>query len=127
MKASVIKNIVLIISPFLVFNQNLFAGNGTSILGQNLAANVNVVTTAVPFLLIGPDARAGGMGDAGVASMPDANSIHWNPAKLAFIPDSDKMGFSVSYTPWLRQLVPDINLSYLSFYYKLPNHQTIGS
>jgi hypothetical protein len=127
MKASVIKNIVLIVTPLLAFNQNLFAGNGTTLLGQNLAANVNVVTTAVPFLLIGPDARAGGMGDAGAASMPDANSIHWNPSKLAFIPDSDKMGFSVSYAPWLRQLVPDINLSYLSFYYKLPNHQAIAA
>ena len=94
---------------------------------QSLANNTNVVTTAVPFLLIGPDARAGGMGDAGAASTPDANSTHWNPSKLAFIPDSDKMGIAVSYAPWLRQLVPDINLSYLSFYYKLPNLQTIGA
>jgi len=83
----------------------------SQILGQ-----VNTVTTAVPFLMISPDSRAGGMGDAGVASAPDANSIHWNPAKLAFL--DKKMGLSISYTPWLRALVPDINLAYISFYYK---------
>jgi len=118
---------VYLVSFFSISFSSLYAGNGSNVLGQNLAKNVNVVTTAVPFLLISPDARAGGMGDAGVASGPDANSIHWNPSKLAFISDEDKMGFSVSYTPWLRQLVPDINLAYLSFYYKLPQHQTIAA
>ncbi len=127
MKLSLIQKITVLIAPALVFSQSLFAGNGSTILGQSLAKNVNVVTTAVPFLLISPDARSGGMGDAGVASMPDANSMHWNPAKYAFIPDSLKMGFAVSYAPWLRQLVPDINLSYLSFYYKLQNHQTVAA
>jgi hypothetical protein len=83
---------------------------------SQLLGQVNTVTTAVPFLMISPDSRAGGMGDAGVASSPDANSIHWNPAKLAFLDKS--MGLSISYTPWLRALVPDINLAYLSFYYK---------
>jgi Type IX secretion system protein PorV len=100
-----------------------FAQN-SNVLGQNLANNVNVVTTAVPFLLISPDARAGGMGDAGVASTPDANSIAWNPAKLGFI--DNEMGFSVSYTPWLRQLVPDINLGYISFYKKIKPNQVFG-
>lgn len=104
---------------------SLIAQNGSSnILGQNLANNVNVVTTAVPFLLISPDARAGGMGDAGVASAPDANSIAFNPAKLGFI--NDDMGFSISYTPWLRQLVPDINLGYLSFYKKMSKIGVLG-
>ncbi len=101
----------------------LFA-QSSNILGQNLANNVNVVTTAVPFLLISPDARAGGMGDAGVASDPDANSIAWNPAKLGFI--QNDMGFSISYTPWLRQLVPDINLGYLSFYKKIKSNGVLG-
>ena len=96
----------------------------SNVLGQNLANNVNVVTTAVPFLLISPDSRAGGMGDAGVASSPDANSIHWNPAKLGFI--QDEMGFSISYTPWLRQLVPDINLGYVSFYKRINPNQVFG-
>jgi hypothetical protein len=104
-----------------------FAQNNSTqanLLGQNLAKNVNVVTTAVPFLVITPDARGGGMGDAGVATSPDANSMAYNIAKLGFI-DND-MGFDVSYTPWLRQLVPDINLGYLSFYKKLDQHQVIS-
>lgn len=92
---------------------------------SNLLGQLNTITTAVPFLIISPDARAGGMGDAGVASAPDANSIHWNPAKLAFV--DKKLGFAVSYTPWLRKLVPDINLAYVSFYDKLKNDQTIGA
>ena len=86
---------------------------------------LNTITTAVPFLLIAPDSRGGGMGDAGVASSPDANSIHWNPAKLAFI--NHDIGFSMSVTPWLRQLVPDINLYYLSGYKKVNDQQTFGA
>ncbi len=108
----------------LICNLQNALGQTTSILGLNLANNVNVVNTAAPFLLIGPDARAGGIGDAGAASSPDANSIHWNPAKLAFIKDT--LGFSASYTPWLRQVAPDINLAYLSWFYKLKHNQTIG-
>src|SRR5437868_4270228 len=85
--------------------------NRDSLLGQ-----INTITTAVPFLLIAPDARAGGMGDYGVATSPDPSSIHWNPAKLAFV--DKKMGFSVSYTPWLRALVNDIYLAHISGYLK---------
>lgn len=78
---------------------------------------VNTVTTAVPFLLISPDARAGGMGDLGVASSPDANSQFWNPSKYAF---SEKdFGLSMNYTPWLRQLVPDMSLASLAGYKKI--------
>ncbi len=95
-------------SPAIVAQHNLTT---SQLLGQ-----VNTITTAVPFLMISPDSRAGGMGDAGCASSPDANSIHWNPAKLAFL--DKKMGLSISYTPWLRALVPDINLAYISFYVK---------
>lgn len=80
---------------------------------QNLSGkNINTITTAVPFLLISPDSRSGAMGDVGVAIKPDANSTYWNPAKLAFIDDSKDMGFSMSYSPWLRALVNDINLAY---------------
>ncbi len=78
---------------------------------------INTVTTAVPFLLITPDSRGGALGDCGVASSADANSMHWNPAKYVFA-DRD-FGLSMSYTPWLRQLVPDISLSYLAGYKKL--------
>jgi len=92
---------------------------------SNLLGQLNTITTAVPFLIISPDARAGGMGDAGVASSADVNSIHWNPSKLAFV--ENKLGVSISYTPWLRKLVPDINLAYVSFYNKLKGDQTIGA
>ncbi len=78
---------------------------------------INTVTTAVPFLLITPDSRGGALGDCGVASSPDANSMHWNPAKYVMA-DKD-FGLSMSYTPWLRQLVPDISLSYLAGYKKI--------
>ncbi len=84
----------------------------------------NVINTAIPFLLIGPDARSGGMGEVGVALAPDINSTHWNPAKLAFL--KEEKGFSLSYSPWLKELVPDINLGYLAGYYKLDERNTIG-
>lgn len=92
----------------------------TQLLGQ-----INTITTAVPFLMITPDSRAGGMGETGVASLPDANSIHWNGAKLAFA--QKKMGMGVSYTPWLRALVPDINLAYVSFYSRPTKNQAFGA
>jgi hypothetical protein len=84
----------------------------------------NTITTAVPFLMITPDARAGGMGDVGVATPGDMNAIHWNASKLAFLEKNG--GVSVSYTPWLRQLVPDVSLSYLSVYGKINERSTIG-
>ena len=90
-------------------------------LGQN---DLNTITTAVPFLLIAPDSRSGAMGDVGVATSPDSYSLHWNPAKLAF--SEDDMGMSVSYVPWLRALVPDINLSYIGAFNKLTNNEAIG-
>jgi len=91
----------------------------------NLLGQINTITTAVPFVMISPDARAGGMGDLGVASSPDVNSIHWNPSKLAFA--EKKMGFAVSYTPWLRQLVNDMFIAYLSGYSTLKGGQAIGT
>jgi len=92
---------------------------------DSLLGQIRTITTAVPFLQIAPDSRAGGMGDYGVATSPDANSIHWNPAKLAF---ADKnYGFAISYTPWLRALVNDINLAYISGYTKLPGEQAIAA
>ena len=84
----------------------------------------NTIQTAVPFLLVAPDARSGAMGDAGAAISPDANSVHWNPAKMAFV--DNPVGVSLSYTPWLRKLVPDIDLAYLSAYKRLDARNTIG-
>lgn len=90
--------------------------------GQQCGDQLNTITTAVPFLLISPDSRAGGMGDAGVALSPDANSIHWNPAKLAFAEHDAE--FTTSYSPWLRNLVPDMSLAYLSGYKRLANKRS---
>ena len=95
--------------------------SGIDEIGRN---NLNTITTAVPFLLISPDSRAGGMGDVGVATSADANSMHWNPAKYSFI--DEEVGFAVSYVPWLRELVPDINLSYISGYKKLNKNDVIA-
>ncbi|MBT6007021.1 MAG: type IX secretion system outer membrane channel protein PorV, partial [Prolixibacteraceae bacterium] len=86
---------------------------------------IYTITTAVPFLSITPDSRAGGMGDVGVGTSPDVSSQHWNPAKYAFI-ESD-MGVGLSYSPWLRALVNDINLAYIAGYKKLDEVQTISS
>ncbi len=85
----------------------------------------NAVTTAVPFLTIAPDARAGAMSGAGVATTPDANSMAYNPAKYAFI--ESKGGFSTAYSPWLRGLVNDINLAYGAGYYRLDDKQTLAA
>lgn len=83
---------------------------------NNSNGSVNTVTTAVPFLRISPDARSGAMGDVGIAISPDANAQYWNVSKLPFA--KKKYGVSATYTPWLRQLVPDIFLGYLSGYAK---------
>ncbi len=108
------------LAGFLIFP--LWAGAQEYIYtGQEL----NTITTAVPFLLIAPDARSGGMGDAGVTSTPDASSMHFNPAKYAFI--EKDMGFAISYSPWLRALVSDINLAYLAGYKRIDDKQTIGA
>tara|TARA_B100000768_G_C11281773_1_gene379036 strand:- start:3598 stop:4905 length:1308 start_codon:yes stop_codon:yes gene_type:complete len=86
---------------------------------------LNTITTAVPFLMIGPDSRSGALGDAGVALSPDANSLHWNPAKMAF--SENEVEFSLSYAPWLRALVDDMNLAYLSGVKRLNKRQAWGA
>ncbi|MCU0457859.1 MAG: type IX secretion system outer membrane channel protein PorV [Bacteroidales bacterium] len=85
----------------------------------------NVIQTVVPFLTIAPDSRSGALGDAGVATSPDLYSMHWNPAKYAFIDGNG--GFGMSYSPWLRALVPDINLAYLTGYYRLDSRQVLAA
>ena len=82
----------------------------------NLNGQVNTITTAVPFLRISPDARAGAMGDVGVATSADANAQYWNVAKIPFT--EKKYGVSLTYTPWLKDLVPDIWLGYVSGFAK---------
>ncbi len=86
---------------------------------------INAITTAVPFLLITPDSKHGAMGDAGVASDPDANSMHWNAGSMAFM--EKDFGVCMTITPWLRNLVPDINLYYLSGVWKVKKTQAFGA
>lgn len=85
---------------------------------------LNTITTAVPFLMITPDSHAGGMGDAGVATNTDGASIHWNPAKLGFA--TNDLEINVNYTPWLKALVNDISLAYLSGYKKIDKNSAMG-
>ncbi|HET8859887.1 type IX secretion system outer membrane channel protein PorV [Marivirga sp.] len=85
----------------------------------------NVITTAMPFLVISPDSRSAGMGDVGVALSADANAMQWNAARLAFV--ENEIGAAVSYSPWLSNLgVTDMSISYLSGYYRLDKEQVIG-
>lgn len=87
---------------------------------------INVVTTAVPFLRISPDARAGGMGDVGIATHADANSPFWNLAKTTFAPSNFSVG--LTYTPWLKDLgLNDVYLLSLAGYYKLDELQAFAA
>lgn len=85
----------------------------------------NYISTGMPLQLIAPDAIAAGMGDAGVASTPDAYSTHWNNAKFAFV--ENQAGISTTYTPWLRKLGPDMNFLYLGGYRRINNRSTFGA
>ena len=103
---------------------SVLAGN-TILFSQKSSGELNAIQTVVPFLTIAPDSRAGAMGDAGVATSPDIYSMHWNPAKFAFI--DGKGGIGVSYSPWLRNLVPDINIAYLAGYKRLDTKQVLAA
>lgn len=120
------KNLTICTAIFLiVFNLKGFSqGSTTTISTAELNGQMNVVQSAVPFLTIAPDSRSGAMGDNGVATSPDINSMHWNPAKYAFI--ENQGGFSLSYTPWLRNLVGDIDLATLAGYYKIDKQSSIA-
>ena len=103
---------------FALIALTLLTGVSTSdVWAQNLnGSSSNFVTTAVPFLRISPDARAGAMGDAAIAVSPDPNSQYWDVAKIPFT--EKNYGISMTYTPWLKDLVPDIFLAYLAGYAK---------
>ncbi|WP_046244206.1 type IX secretion system outer membrane channel protein PorV [Hymenobacter terrenus] len=83
------------------------------------------ITTAVPILTLSPDARASALGEAGVATSPDANSAYFNPGKLGFVPY--KYSASVSYSPWLRNVTDDMSLSFLSGYGKIGERSAFGA
>lgn len=86
---------------------------------------INPITTAVPFLGISPDAGAGGMGDLGVATRPDYASMHWNLAKAPFQERATSIG--ISYSPWLRALIPDVNLAYVGFNQKIKDFGAVSA
>lgn len=85
---------------------------------------INVVTTAVPFLRISPDARSAGMGEVALATTPDANSSFWNLAKIPY--NESKGGISLSYTPWLKDILSDVYLAAAAGYYKFDDQQAIS-
>ncbi len=85
---------------------------------------VNIVTTAVPFLRISPDARAGGMGDVGIATSADANALFWNMAKIPFA--EAKTGLSINYNPWLRDISKNTYLGSVSGYTKIDDDQALA-
>lgn len=107
---------------FLALNSFAQPTGGDGATNQDL--QLNTITTAVPFMAITPDSRAGGMGDAGTALSGDANSIYWNTSMLNFAKQRSEL--ALSYTPWLRQLTNDIHLSYLSGYYKVNDRHAIA-
>lgn len=116
---SFFKIIILTLIPGFTLAQ------GSQVRINELGGQSNPITVAVPFIGFAPDSRGAAMGDAGVATSPDAYSVHWNNAKLAFI-DYD-MGFSFSYSPWLGNIVDDMSLNYLTFYKKINRDQTFGA
>ncbi len=115
---------------FLVFTMSAVVTPLTAQLGE-LSSNspyfneLRTISTAVPIISISPDSRSGAMGDVGVATSPDAASLFWNPAKLAFLEDGTR-SLSLSYTPWLNKLVNDINLAYVSYVFKMGDNQGMG-
>ena len=94
-------------------------------LAQDAKTQFNPVYTGVTSLSIAPDARAGALGDVGVATEPDANSQYWNPAKYPF--NIARAGVSMSYTPWLRQLVSDIDLVNLAGFYRIGDYSALSA
>ncbi len=124
---------ILFISVALLFGAYTFAQNNGGLTNGDGSRDVNllgdfdsprIITTAVPFLGINTDSRGGGMGDVGAATSPTANAVYWNPSKLAFI-DKD-YGVSLSYVPWLRNLVQDMSLSTINGYYKISKLETVA-
>lgn len=113
----IMKKIVLLFAIFL--------GAGVSLLAQDERIGMfNPVLTGVTSLSIAPDSRAGAMGDVGVATDADVNSQYWNPAKYPFT--ISPAGVSLAYTPWLRQIVSDIDLANLVGYYRIGDYQAIS-
>jgi|TARA_R110000737_G_scaffold352335_1_gene397911 hypothetical protein len=106
----------------LFFLPLLAIAQGSGVKDEQL--QLNTITTAMPFMSITPDSRAGGMGDAGTALSPSSLSTYWNTSNLIFAKEKNEIG--ISYVPWLRQLTNDIHLSYLSGYHKISDRHVVG-
>ena len=122
------KRILGTVGTGVILSSQAFAQTGSTpkaLTTQELSGRVNTITTAVPFLMICPDSKQGGMGEVGAATPADGNSIHWNVAKMVFA--EKKGGAAISVTPWLKQLVPDIYLYYVAGYGKISKTQSIGA
>lgn len=109
------KTLFIILSMLLV---------SVSLLAQDKHNMFNPVRTSVTSQTIAPDARAGGLGDVGAATDPDVNSQYWNPAKYPFT--ISRAGVALNFTPWLRQIVNDIDLGYLAGYYRIGDYSAVS-
>lgn len=109
---------------YRLFLPLLLLGLSLSARAQDKQNMFNPVNTSVTSQTFAPDARAAGMGDVGVATDPDVNSQYWNPAKYPFT--ISRAGVALNYTPWLRQLVNDMDLAYLSGYYRIGEHSAVS-
>ncbi|MFM7565151.1 MAG: type IX secretion system outer membrane channel protein PorV [Flavobacteriales bacterium] len=110
--------ILFISTLFVIFPRPFFTQ------AESNDLQLNTITTALPFMAITPDSRAGGMGDAGTALSPSSTSVYWNTAGLSFAEKNSEI--SLSYTPWLRQLTNDMHLSYLSGYLRVNKKHALG-
>jgi hypothetical protein len=111
----------LVLSAAVLF---LILRAGGSLQAQE-KSTINITTTAVPFLRISPDARSGGIGDAGIALNPDANSVFYNQAKIPFA--SSKSGIAATYTPWLKEVADNMYLGTLAGYHQLDDLQAVSA
>lgn len=125
-KSHLIKNKILRFSVFVYFLLLICLFNADAIAQTVVNGNdSNPILTAVPFLRITPDARSGAMGDAGVAVSPGTFDTFWNPSRLAFLDNENHA--SLSYTPWLRNIAPDVNMAYLNYARRFNERNAIGA
>lgn len=117
------RKIILVISIVLSSTLYSFSQNGFDFDNPS-SPYLNPITTSVPFLQIAPDSRGAGLGDIGVASSSDINSQHYNAAKYVF--NKNKFGISMSYSPWLQDLIGDISLAYIAGFYKIDDMSAIS-
>lgn len=119
------KSLLLILTFFATFTStNIQAQCNTSVNGVNGQDCLNTIFTAIPFLRINPEGRTGGMGDVGIAISPDASAVYHNLSKIPFA--DQKMGLSLTFTPWLRGLIDDMYIGYVNGYYRLDEQQGLG-